>query len=63
MSKNGELVSNLYQQEKADKAAGHKGHHEKLTKLDIPALNIHKQFVDDDNEDQDMTNMVKRNVS
>ena len=65
MSKNGELVSSLTQEEKGDAKAGQKPRHHKVTKVDIPELDIHQQFVDNgDQEDEDVrSNFVKRNVS
>ena len=59
MSKNGELLSKVYQQEKSDGKLGHKPHVEKLTKLDIPKLNIHQQYVDDNEQS---LRAVKRSV-
>ena len=66
MSKNGQLVSSLTQEEKEEAKTGQKPRHHKMAKLDIPELDIHQQFEDNDNdeEDQDVrVNFVKRNVS
>ena len=49
-------------QEKEDAKAGQKPRHHKMTKLDIPELNIHQQM-EDNGEDDVRSNYVKRNVS
>lgn len=63
VSKNGKLLSKVYQQEKANSKTGHKPHFQKLTKIDIPELDLHQQFFDDSEEDEEAarTNHVKRN--
>ena len=55
----------MTQEEKGDAKAGQKPRHHKVTKVDIPELDIHQQFVDNgDQEDEDVrSNFVKRNVS
>ena len=66
VSKNGQLVSSLTQEEKEDAKTGQKPRHHKMAKLDIPELDIHQQFEDngEDEDDQDVrVNFVKRNVS
>ena len=64
VSKNGQLVSSLTQEEKEEAKTGQKPRHHKMAKLDIPELDIHQQFEDNDEEDQDVrVNFVKRNVS
>ena len=69
VSKNGKLVSSVSQEEKEDAKAGQKPRHHKMTKLDIPELDIHQQFEDngeEDEEDPEVSNrvhFVKRNVS
>ena len=56
-------MSKVYQQEKESAKSGHKPHFQKLTKIDIPELDIHQQFVDEDEEEETMrANHVKRNV-
>ena len=62
VSKNGQLVSSMSQEEKEDAKPGQKPRHHKMTKLDIPELNIHQQM-EDNGEDDVRTNYVKRNVS
>lgn len=66
VSKNGQLVSSLTQEEKEEAKTGQKPRHHKMAKLDIPELDIHQQFEDNDNEeeeDQDVrVNFVKRNA-
>ena len=61
-SKNGELVSSRSQEEKEAAKPGQKPRHHKMTKLDIPELNIHQQM-EDNGEDDVRSNYVKRNVS
>ena len=58
-------MSSISEEEKEDAKPGQKPRHHKMTELDIPELDIHQQFVDNgDEEDQDVrTNFVKRNVS
>ena len=68
VSKNGQLVSSVSQEEKEDAKAGQKPRHHKMTKLDIPELDIHQQFEDNEEEEEDpevssRVNFVKRNVS
>ena len=65
VSKNGQLVSSMSQEEKEDAKPGQKPRHHKMTKLDIPELDIHQQIEDNGEEDQDdvRSNYVKRNVS
>ena len=70
VSKNGQLVSSVSQEEKEDAKAGQKPRHHKMTKLDIPELDIHQQFEDngeeEEGEDPEVSNrvhFVKRNVS
>jgi len=61
VSKNGQLVSSMSQEEKEDAKPGQKPRHHKMTKLDIPELNIHQQM-EDNGEDDVRTNYVKRNA-
>ena len=66
VSKNGQLVSSLTQEEKEEAKTSQKPRHHKMAKLDIPELDIHQQFEDNDEEDEDQdvrVNFVKRNVS
>ena len=64
VSKNGQLVSSMSQEEKEDAKPGQKPRHHKMTKLDIPELDIHQQIEDNGEEDDDVrSNYVKRNVS
>ena len=67
VSKNGKLVSSVSQEEKEDAKAGQKPRHHKMTKLDIPELDIHQQFEDneeeEDPEESNRVHFVKRNVS
>ena len=70
VSKNGKLVSSVSQEEKEDAKAGQKPRHHKMTKLDIPELDIHQQFedngVEEEGEAPEVSNrvhFVKRNVS
>lgn len=65
VSKNGQLVSSLTQEEKEEAKTGQKPRHHKMAKLDIPELDIHQQFEDNDEEDEDQdvrVNFVKRNA-
>ena len=62
VSKNGQLVSSRSQEENEDAMPGQKPRHHKMTKLDIPELNIHQQM-EDNGEDDVRSNYVKRNVS
>ena len=65
VSKNGKLISKVFQQENANAGKGEAPHFQELTKIDIPDLDIHQQFFDDgEEEDGAMTraNHVKRNV-
>jgi len=63
VSKNGKLLSKVYQQEKESAKSGQKPHFQKLTKIDIPELDIHQQFVDEDEEEETVrANHVKRNA-
>jgi len=64
VSKNGEMMSKVFQQEKSDGKLGHKPHVEKMTQVDIPKLNIHQQFVDNNelDESEDSVRTVKRNA-
>ena len=55
------MVSKISQEEKGNAKAGHKPHVEKLTKVDIPQLNLHQQFLDHGGQEA-RTNFVKRNV-
>jgi len=61
VSKNGELLSKISQEEKGNAKAGHKPHVEKLTKVDIPQLNLHEQFMEHGGQEA-RPNFVKRNV-
>jgi len=63
VSKNGRLISKVFQQENANAGKGEMPQFQKLTKIDIPDLNIHQQFFDDGEEDGAKTraNHVKRN--
>ena len=70
VSKNGKLVSSVSQEEKEDAKAGQKPRHHKMTKLDIPELDIHQQFEDNGEEEEgeapevsNRVHFVKRNVS
>jgi len=61
VSKNGDLVSKVSQEEKGRAKAGHKPQVEKVTKVDIPQLNIHEQFMNHGGQEV-RNNFVKRNV-
>ena len=66
VSKNGKLISKIFQQENANAGKGEAPHFQKLTKIDIPDLDIHQQFFDDGEEEEEgaaRVNQVKRNVS
>ena len=58
------MISKVFQQENANAVGGEAPHFQKLTKIDIPDLDIHQQFFDDGEEDGAKTraNHVKRNV-
>jgi len=69
VSKNGKLVSSVSQEEKEDAKAGQKPKHHKMTKLDIPELDIHQQFEDNGEEEEgeapevsNRVRFVKRNA-
>jgi len=47
VSKNGKLISKVFQQESANAVGGEAPHFQKLTKIDLPGLDIHQQFFDD----------------
>jgi len=61
VAKNGELVSNIFHQEKGDKMSGGKPHFEKMTKVDIPEMNIHEQFMDN-SQDHDAIRTVQKRM-
>merc|ERR1712032_166613 len=54
-------MGSMSQEEKEDAKPGQKPWHHKMTKLDIPELNIHQQM-EDNGEDDVRTNYVKRNA-
>ena len=62
VAKNGELVSNIFHQEKGDKMSGGKPHFEKMTKVDIPEMNIHEQFMDNSQDHDAIRTVQKRMV-
>ena len=66
VSKNGKLISKIFQQENANAGKGEAPHFQKLTKIDIPDLDIHQQFFYDGEEAGAgagaRVNHVKRNV-
>merc|ERR1719192_2474253 len=64
VSKNGKLISKVFQQENAHAGSGEAPHFKKLTKIDIPDLNIHQQFFDEEPEagESSRLNHVKRNA-
>lgn len=55
------MVSKVSQEEKGRAKAGHKPQVEKVTKVDIPQLNIHEQFMNHEGQEV-RNNFVKRNV-
>ena len=66
VSKNGKLISRVFKQENAKAGNGETPHFQKLTKINIPDLDIHQQFFDDGEEEEEgaaRVNQVKRNVS
>ena len=62
------MISKVFQQENANAVGGEAPHFQKLTKVDIPDLDIHQQFFDDGDEAGAgagagvRINHVKRNV-
>ena len=62
VAKNGELVSNIFQQEKGNKMFGGKPHFEKMTKVDIPKMNIHEQIMDNSQDHDAIRTVQKRMV-
>jgi len=65
VSKNGKLISRVFKQENAKAGNGETPHFQKLTKIDIPDLDIHQQFFDDGEEEEEgaaRVNQVKRNA-
>ena len=64
VSKNGKLISKVFQEENAHAGSGEAPQFKKLTKIDIPDLNIHRQFFDEGPEagESARLNHVKRNV-
>ena len=63
VSKNGKLLSQVYEQERENSKPGLKPHSQKLTKIDIPELGIHQKYFDDDEVESARKNHVKRSVS
>ena len=66
VSKNGKLISKVFQQEHGAAGRGQTPHFQKLTKIDLPELDVHQQFFDDGEEAGAgagaRVNHVKRNV-
>ena len=60
------MISKVFQQENANAGKGEMPHFQKLTKIDIPDLDIHQQFFDDgegeEEEEGARPHQVKRNV-
>jgi len=50
VSKNGKLISKVFQQEHGAAGRGQAPHFQKLTKIDLPELDVHQQFFDDGEE-------------
>ena len=63
VTKNGKLLSQVYEKEKENSKAGLKPRFQKLTKIDIPDLDIHQQYFDNDEIEAARANHVKRNVN
>ena len=61
MSKNGEVISNIFHEQKHEAKAGEKPHFEELTEIDVPGENIHEQIANIDG--METVSKVKRNVS
>jgi len=62
VTKNGKLLSQVYEKEKENSKAGLKPRFQKLTKIDIPDLDIHQQYFDNDEIEAARANHVKRNA-
>ena len=61
MSKNGEVISNIFHEQEHEVKPGEKTQFEELTEINVPGENIHEQIAN--NDGMETVSKVKRNVS